>query len=85
MWVILGINALFLIAIIAVLNIETESTCTGMVGQELEDCQSAEAVGEGLGKGAAFLFLLFVWALVDIVLGVIFLVTRSRAGTAYDR
>jgi hypothetical protein len=79
MWVILGINALFLIAVIAVLGME--SSCQGMTGDELSACQA----GEGIGKGAVFLFLLFVWALVDIVLGVIFLVTRSRAGTAYER
>jgi hypothetical protein len=79
MWVILGINALFLIAVIATLNIS--SGCQGMTGDELSACQA----GEGIGKGAVFLFLLFVWALVDIVLGVIFMVTRGRAGTAYER
>jgi hypothetical protein len=45
-------------------------------GNELSACQA----GEGIGKGAVFLFLLFVWTLVDIVLGVIFLVTRRRPG-----
>jgi hypothetical protein len=79
MWVILGINALFLIAVIATLSIS--SSCQGMTGDELSACQA----GEGIGKGAVFLFLLFVWALVDIVLGVIFMVTRGRAGTAYER
>ena len=77
MWVILGINALFLVTIITVLN--QESSCQGMTGDELSACQT----GEGIGKGAVFLFLLFVWALVDVVLGVIFMVTRRRAGTAY--
>jgi hypothetical protein len=79
MWVILAINALFLLAVILMFNVE--SSCQGMTGEELSNCQA----GEGIGKGAAFLFALFVWALVDIVLGVIFLVTRSRAGTAYER
>jgi hypothetical protein len=76
MWMILAINALFLIAVIAAFNIE--SSCQGMTGDELSACQA----GEGIGKGLVFLFLLFVWAVVDVILGVIFVVTRKRAGTA---
>ena len=79
MWVILAINLLFLVVVIATLNIE--SSCGGKVGDDLAACQA----GEGIGKGAVFLVLLFVWAIVDVILGVIFLVTRGRAGTAYDR
>jgi hypothetical protein len=72
MWVILAINALFLLAIIGALNIE--SSCAGKVGDELSACQA----GEGIGKGAVFLFLLFFWAVVDVILGVIFMVTRRE-------
>jgi hypothetical protein len=76
MWVILAINVLFLVVTISMFNIE--SSCQGMTGEDLELCQA----GEGIGKGIAFFAVLFSWALVDIILGVIFMVTRGRAGTA---
>jgi hypothetical protein len=72
MWVILAINALFLVAVISTFNIE--SSCVGKVGDELSACQA----GEGIGKGLVFFALLFVWALVDIILLVIFMVTRRQ-------
>ncbi len=72
MWVILVVNILFLILMIAIFNIS--SSCAGKVGDELSACQA----GEGIGKGILFFGLLFVWALVDVILGVIFLVTRRN-------
>ena len=79
MWVILAINLVFAWVVFEILA--SASSCKGMTGDDLSACQA----GEGLGKGAAFLFVLIVWALVDVVLGVIFMVTRGRAGTASDR
>jgi hypothetical protein len=72
MWVILAINALFLVWLISALG--GESTCEGMTGDELSACQT----GEGIGKGLVFFVILLLWALVDVILGVIFLVTRRR-------
>jgi hypothetical protein len=72
MWVILAINALFLVVTVAMFNVESQ--CAGMTGDELSACQA----GEGIGKGILFFGLLFVWALVDIILLVIFLVTRRQ-------
>jgi hypothetical protein len=74
MWVILAINALFLWAIIAGLS-NTADNCAGEVGQALEDCQAATGIGAGLGV----LFIIFVWAMVDVILGVLYIVTRRRS------
>jgi hypothetical protein len=73
MWVILAINVLFLWWIIAGVA-DTGKNCKGLVGQALEDCQTGSAVGSGI----AVVFIIFLWAMVDIILGVIYLVTRRR-------
>jgi hypothetical protein len=73
MWVILAINALFLWWIIAGAG-GTADDCAGKVGQALEDCQTGTAIGSGI----AVVFIIFLWAMVDIILGVIYLVTRRR-------
>jgi hypothetical protein len=79
MWVILAINLVFAWIMFEILA--SASSCQGMTGDDLDACQA----GEGIGKTALVLIVLFIWALVDIVLAVLFLVTRGRAGTAYDR
>jgi hypothetical protein len=72
-WVILVINALFLIWIISGIA-GNSSNCSGLSGQELDTCQSATAVGTGIGVAIIVVF----WALVDVILGVIWLVTRRK-------
>jgi hypothetical protein len=44
MWVILAINALFLVWLVSALG--SGSTCEGMSGDQLSACQT----GEGIGK-----------------------------------
>jgi hypothetical protein len=73
MWAILAINALFLWWIIAGVG-GTADNCAGEVGQALEDCQTATNIGAGIG----IIFIVFLWALVDVILGVLYLVTRKR-------
>lgn len=73
MWVILGINALFLWWMISAVG-GTADNCAGRVGTDLESCQTGTAIGGGI----VFIFILVLWALVDVILGVIFLVTRRR-------
>jgi hypothetical protein len=72
MWVILAINALFLVWLVSALG--SGSTCEGMTGDHLSACQT----GEGIGKGIVFIVILLLWALVDVILGVIYLVTRRN-------
>jgi hypothetical protein len=74
MWVILAVNALFVVWIVSGLATTAESTCGGLTGVELADCQGAE----GWGKGIAIALIIMLWALVDVILGVLFLVTRRR-------
>jgi hypothetical protein len=72
MWVILAINLVFAWIMFEILA--SASSCQGMTGDDLDACQA----GEGIGKTALVLIVLFIWALVDIVLAVLFLVTRGR-------
>jgi hypothetical protein len=74
MWVILAINALFVIWIISGFIATAETTCTGMTGEELASCQGAE----GWGKGIAVVLIIMLWAFVDVILGVLYIVTRRR-------
>jgi hypothetical protein len=70
-WVILAINALFLIWIIAAVA-GSDANC----GPELsaQACQDATAIGTGLGVAV----IIFLWAMVDVILGVVWLVTRKK-------
>ena len=72
MWVILAVNVLFLAWVIV--GLAQGSSCTGMTGDELTACQA----GEGIGKGVAVFLIVAFWAFVDVILGVIYLVTRRR-------
>lgn len=73
MWVILAVNAAFLVWLIS-LGGSAADQCAGLVGDELDACQTGSAIGTGL----AGILVVFLWALVDVILGVIFLVTRRR-------
>ena len=73
MWVILAINALFLWWIISGLS-NAADNCADLRGQALEDCQTATGIGAGIG----IIFIIFLWAMVDVILGVLYIVTRRR-------
>jgi hypothetical protein len=73
MWVILAINALFLWWIIAGVGGNADN-CAGEVGDALEACQTGSSIGTGLGV----IFIIFLWAMVDVILGVLYIVTRRR-------
>ena len=65
------VQVLFLIWIIAGVG-EASSNCDGEVGEALDLCQAGTAIGAGIGVG----IVIFLWAFVDIILGVIWLVTN---------
>jgi hypothetical protein len=72
-WVILVINLLFLIWVIsAIASASGDATDCGTLSQA--DCNAANDTGVGI---AVFLIIVF-WAFVDVILGVLWLVTRSR-------
>lgn len=49
-------------------------SCTGQSGQALENCRAATAIGGGIGVT----FILFIWFLGFIVLGLIWLMSRPK-------
>ena len=71
-WVILAFNVLMLVWLISALA-ATSGNCEGEVGDALDACETGTAIGAGIG---IFLLVAF-WAFVDVILGVIWLVTRG--------
>ena len=72
-WVILVINVLFLIWVIAgAASSSGDATNCGSLDQDT--CNSAEDAGTAIG---VFLIVMF-WAAVDLILGIVWLVTRRR-------
>lgn len=73
MWVILAINGLFLWWMISAVG-GVADDCAGKFGTDLEACQTGSAIGGGI----AVIFILVLWALIDVILGVVFVVTRRN-------
>jgi predicted nucleic acid-binding Zn ribbon protein len=71
-WVILAFNLLMLIWVISGIASNARN-CSGLTGDALTNCQAGN-VGTGIGVG----LLILLWALGDIILGVLWLVTRPR-------
>jgi amino acid transporter len=78
-WIILIINLLFLIWIIAGAGSAANNVkdCSSLVGQAKDACQASNtgtAAGTAIGVG----IIIVLWAFVDIILGVLWLVTRRK-------
>jgi hypothetical protein len=73
-WVILAINILFVWWLFAGLGSAVQESCEGMTGSDLEACQAGTAIGAGLGG----ILIMTLWVMVDIILLVIFLVTKKK-------
>lgn len=71
-WVILVFNLLMLIWIVTAVSANARD-CSGLTGDALTNCQ-ANNVGTGIGATLVFV----LWALGDVILGVLWLVTRPR-------
>jgi hypothetical protein len=74
-WVILTVQVLFVIWLIAGFNAASDSTCSK--ADYADACRAGEAIGTGIGIG----IIIFLWALVDVILGVIWLVTNKGKRT----
>lgn len=72
-WFFLAVQALFLIWIIAGVSGSADN-CAGEVGDMLDACQAGTAVGAGIGVG----LIIFLWAAVDVILGVTYLIVRKK-------
>ena len=73
-WLILAFNALMLIWIVSGVA-GVSDNCEGEVGSALDACEA----GTAIGAGAAATFLVFLWVAGDVILGVIWLITRKTA------
>lgn len=75
-WVILGWNALMLVWLVSGLA-STADNCADEFGSAREACEAGTAVGAGIGIA----FILFIAALGNVILGVIWLVTKKSKRT----
>lgn len=74
-WIILGINVIFLIWIIAGVSSVSSGKCDATM--TVAACNSAKAVGGGIGA----LLIIFLWVAADVILGILWLVTRKKEPT----
>jgi hypothetical protein len=72
-WVFVIVQVLFLAWIIGGLA-ASGSSCSGLKGDDLDFCQAGEAIGASIGVG----IIVFLWVLVDIILGITWLVTNKK-------
>lgn len=73
-WVIILFNVLMVAWLVSGVATVADN-CAGEVGSSLEACEAGTAIGAGIGAA----FIIFVWAAGDVVLGVVWLVTRKTA------
>ncbi|MGW0338058.1 hypothetical protein ACWD0J_40835 [Streptomyces sp. NPDC003011] len=57
----------------AITGVSTAESCEGLTGDALTTCQAGQ-VGTGIGVG----LLILLWALGDIILGVLWLITKPH-------
>ena len=76
-WVIIVIQVLFVLWIISAMNSASGNCADETTQSGLEACQAGTAIGAGIG----FMFILFLWAMVDVILGVTWLVTNKNKRT----
>jgi hypothetical protein len=73
-WVILAVQVLFIIWIVAGANSASDNCSTN---EYSDACRTGQAIGTAIGIG----LIIFLWALVDVILGVIWLVTNKSKRT----
>lgn len=71
-WVILAVNAIFVAWIIGGAVSASHQTCSP--GLSAQACQSASAIGTGIGVA----LIIGLWVAADFILGVLWLITRPR-------
>lgn len=68
-WIFIGFNVLMLIWMFSAM---------GAIGGMDAPANSAEQAGQAIGAGVGFTFLLFIWGLGDMVLGMFVLLTKRK-------
>jgi hypothetical protein len=74
-WVVLGVQVLFVIWLILGINAASDSNCSN--SEYADACRAGEAIGTGIGIG----LIILLWALVDVILGVVWMVTNKGKRT----
>lgn len=74
-WIILAVNVIFLIWIIAGVSSVSGGKCDATMS--VDACNSAKAIGGGIGA----LLVIFLWVAADVILGILWLVTRKKEST----
>lgn len=79
-WFILIVNVLFLVWIIAAVsgNSGAIEDCSQLAKQAKDVCEAGNA-GTAVGTGVGVFLIVVFWALVDVILGVIWLVTNKKS------
>jgi hypothetical protein len=77
--VILGVNVLFLVWLVTGVGGAASEVqdCEALVGQAKDLCE-AENAGTAVGAGVGAFLIIALWAFVDVILGIIWLVTRKK-------
>lgn len=70
-WVILAFNVIMLVWVVS--GAATGESCSGKTGDELSLCEAGQA-----GTGIGVFLVILLWALGDIILGVLWLITKPR-------
>jgi hypothetical protein len=71
-WVVLVVQALFVIWLVAGVNAASSgSDCSA--SSYRDSCEAGQTIGTGIAIG----IVIFLWALVDVILGVVWLVTNK--------
>tara|TARA_B100001750_G_scaffold239275_1_gene247086 strand:+ start:499 stop:777 length:279 start_codon:yes stop_codon:yes gene_type:complete len=71
--VIIGINIIFLLWVVGGVGANADN-CDGLSGDDLEICEAGTAIGTGIGVT----LICGLWAIVDIILGVLYLITQPK-------
>lgn len=75
-WIFLAVQALFVAwIVVGASSAGSGSTaCAKLTGEALKTCQDAGTAGTAIGVG----LVIFLWAAVDVILGVTYLIFRRR-------
>lgn len=73
-WIIVAINVLFAVWLIGGIATAASKSGTSCNGLDQKTCEAAQGIGATIGAG----LILFLWVAVDVILGVIWLVTRKK-------
>ncbi len=73
-WILLSFNVFMAFLLVSGIIGATQGACAGLTGDDLDLCRAAAAIGTSIGVG----IVLFVWAIIDVILFIVWFVTRSR-------